>query len=388
MATQTSDINDFTAAEFNAYINDPRFNQTSQLSLNPSLGLPSPFQISYADFGYRGDDEQILLYFGPLMSSRFNSIAKDELAKKYRVRIIYPERPGIGKTDFAPAERLLSVWRQAIPALLNHLRVRHVTIACHSAGTLFGLDFALCHPQYLSPTHPYIVIAGPWVQPSHSGMKIWNLASHLPTSLVSQTDRLATFFFSTLAPLTGASAVLSGSVGQLFSQSERKAGRSGADVDFEERIRGQIGKKIFSESVRGLGQEVQVLLRNGVAKDGWGDWGDFDASAPRLVEAIENDRQVGSSADEVAPQNAENLPRSEGRTLRMDVFFAEKDNMIGDAGGKGSTWFESCWKDIDGVDFSSEVVRGSDHDSVWDLRWDVMERVLQNMANMRDSDRG
>jgi hypothetical protein len=64
----------------------------------------------------------------------------------------------------------------------------------------------------------------------------------------------------------------------------------------------------------------------------------------------------------------------------VDVFFAEKDIMIGDAGTKGNKWFEACWRDVDGVEFASETVKGSDHDHVWDLRWDVMERVFKIMT--------
>jgi hypothetical protein len=104
--------------EFTIYINDPRFNRTFQLPANPSRGRPKPFQVSYADFGFHSEDssgedgdEQVLLFFGPLVSSRLFNTAKDGLAKRYKVRILNAERPGIGKTDSVPAERLLEIWR-------------------------------------------------------------------------------------------------------------------------------------------------------------------------------------------------------------------------------------------------------------------------------------
>lgn len=189
-------------------------------------------------------------------------------------------------------------------------------------------------------------------------MLTWSVASSLPRSLVSQTDKMATFMISTMGPVLGVSAAMSASVLQLWSQ-PKTAGRDGPDVDFEERLRDRLVKHIFASNVRGLGQEVQVLLRNGVEKDGWSDWGDYDKLAPRLAEAIQG---LG------------------GARLKVDVFFAEKDNMIGDAGTKGPKWFEACWTGVDGVDFASETVKGSDHDRVWDLRWDVMERVFQTMT--------
>lgn len=109
----------FSPEEFDAYISDPRFNRIFELPADPSRGRPKPFQVSYADFGFHrednasddAEDEQVLLFFGPLVSSRLHNIAKDGLAKRYKVRIVSAERPGIGKTDSVPAEKLLEIWR-------------------------------------------------------------------------------------------------------------------------------------------------------------------------------------------------------------------------------------------------------------------------------------
>jgi pimeloyl-ACP methyl ester carboxylesterase len=260
---------------------------------------------------------------------------------------------------------------EAIPALLNHLGIKHVSIGCHSGGTVFGLDFAVHNPQFLHPSRPYIAIAGPWIHPSRSGMIIMSLASSLPRSLVAKADKMATFVNSTLGPVLGVSAAVSGSVMQLWPQT-KPSGCEGPDVDFEEGVRDRVAERVFEGNVRGLGQETQVLLRKGAAKAGWSDWGDFDVLAPRLAEAV---RSVGVGADADADASAGTRPR-----LKVDVFFAEKDTMIGDAGSKGPTWFEACWRDVDGVEFASETVKGADHDHVWDLRWGVMERVLKTMT--------
>jgi len=34
----------------------------------------------------------------------------DQLAKKYRVRIIHPDRPGVGGTDAVPLTERISLW--------------------------------------------------------------------------------------------------------------------------------------------------------------------------------------------------------------------------------------------------------------------------------------
>ncbi len=108
--------------EVNNYVNDPRFNRTFQLPADPSRGRPKALQISYADYGFhRSNDasndseENVLLFFGPLLSSRLHQIPKDELAKRYKIRIISIERPGIGKTDNVPAEQRIEVSRGKFP---------------------------------------------------------------------------------------------------------------------------------------------------------------------------------------------------------------------------------------------------------------------------------
>lgn len=117
----TTTAKTLSSEEFTAFINDPRLNRTFQLPADPSRGRPEPFQVSYADYGFHredagdhdggGEEEQVFLFFGPLLSSRFWNAAKKELAERYKVRIVNAERPGIGKTDSVPAERLLEVWR-------------------------------------------------------------------------------------------------------------------------------------------------------------------------------------------------------------------------------------------------------------------------------------
>lgn len=105
-------------ADFDAWINDPRFNRTFRLPADPAGGDGNKeINVSYADFGYHRDadtvedavedEEDVLLFFGPLMSSQFLSAAKDGMAKRHKVRVIHVARPGIGKSDAVPAEKRL-----------------------------------------------------------------------------------------------------------------------------------------------------------------------------------------------------------------------------------------------------------------------------------------
>ncbi len=104
------------------YVNDPRFSQTFELPANPASGRTSPFRVKYADYGYCRDEthpeeENVILFFGPLMASRLLHIAKDGLAKKHRIRIINPDRPGIGGTDAAGSNDAMAIWRGMLARL-------------------------------------------------------------------------------------------------------------------------------------------------------------------------------------------------------------------------------------------------------------------------------
>lgn len=95
-------------------INEPRFHYVFELPSESGGDSTPSFRVAYADYGYR--DENVtkqgstFLFFGPLMASRLINIAKDNLAKNHKVRIIELDRPGIGGTSPArPGERM-ALW--------------------------------------------------------------------------------------------------------------------------------------------------------------------------------------------------------------------------------------------------------------------------------------
>ena len=97
------------------FLEDPRFSRVFEFPADPARGRNTPFRVKYADYGYRNEEhpeqERVILFFTPLMGSRLVHVAKDELAKKRKIRIINPDRPGFGGTDSADAEHRLELWR-------------------------------------------------------------------------------------------------------------------------------------------------------------------------------------------------------------------------------------------------------------------------------------
>lgn len=103
-----------TEAQHTDNLNDPRFNMTFELPADLIVGCPNPFKVMYADYGYRNEDhpeeENVLLFYGPLLGSRLIHAAKDEMAKKHKIRILNLDRPGIGGTDAVDVKHRMSLW--------------------------------------------------------------------------------------------------------------------------------------------------------------------------------------------------------------------------------------------------------------------------------------
>ncbi|KAG6001173.1 hypothetical protein E4U21_004631 [Claviceps maximensis] len=356
-----------------AYVRDPRFTQTFEHSPphEPRSGpqaCPKPFRITYADYGYRNQAqpelEHVLLFFAPLLGSRMMYIALDDLAKRHRIRIINPDRPGFGGTTDADPGHRMPFWRGAIIALLHHLDIRHVSIGTHSGGTVYALDLLLHHPEILHPDRPYIGIGAPWIRPDQSGRRLMAITQSLPQALIEQTDKLASLICTVSVPITSTSVGLA----DVFCSFAGPPPPADPEVAFQEALRPRNMKFVYSGAVHGLSQDAVLLMRRGDSLPGWSDWGDYDELIPRLAEKL----------------------RSENKRLNVALFLGQTDFMIGDPGSKGPEWFKACWEaasqqENSPIRFSSKVVEGADHDTVWDLKWGMVQQVCQEIGCPRYS---
>ncbi|KAM3463298.1 hypothetical protein BB8028_0004g09610 [Beauveria bassiana] len=370
---------------------DSRYSREYHLPGGTIQGRSEPLKVTYADFGYRNvenpDEENVFLFFPPLLGSRWMHIAKDNLAKKHRVRIINVERPGYGGTDEVELKERLRVWQVVIPALLTHLNIKHVSVGCHSAGTVYALDFILHHPEFLHPERPYLAIAGPWILPTQSGVISMRIAQSLPAAVIGRSENLARFMRTAVNPALGAGA---SAVSSLFGVVARSIGVAAAaadsqpdsqpetDGEMEMRLRPTLLSRAYGENLQGLGADAVLMMHKVVGADGgdgdgdgvagWSNWGDYEAYVPRLVEAL----------------------RALGRKLTVDAFHAETDSMVGDYGDQGPTWFDACWaadRCGDGtIVYSASCVDDADHDLVWSIKFGVPEKVFSKISAAEKKD--
>ncbi|CAK7201651.1 hypothetical protein SEUCBS139899_004360, partial [Sporothrix eucalyptigena] len=267
-----------------------------------------------------------------MVGSRLVHVAKDEIAKKHKVRILNPDRPGFGGTDGMEVEQVMETWRETIVALLKHLRISHVSVGCHSGGTIFALDLLLHHPEVMDPNKKaFLAIGAPWILPSHTSSTMMAAVQSLPSGILKHTDKVARLINNHIGPTVGfcfwlGSAIVAKVTPKTSWERLTKADskesnpaemeREGAKL--EDDLWPKIIQRIYAEGVQGISSDALLFLQktkgtNAQSNSGWGDWGDYDALVPRLAETL----------------------RASGRRLPVEVFYAEDDALIGGGGTKG-----------------------------------------------------
>ena len=262
-----------------------------------------------------------------------------------------------------PNDRV-SMWLKIVPTLLQHLNIRHVSLAAHSGGTIYALSTLLYLRHLLHPTTPYIALCAPWVHPSHSGTPLMSLVHTLPAGLVNTFDTVERFVNTTISPMVGFSTGLSSG---LRTTARRKYPAKSADelgwIEHEEQLMPKILERIHRESVQGLSADALVLLKKTGRDDVWGAWRDVDAFVPMLAN-VEKD---------IASEN-------EASKLKIEVFYAEEDNMIGIAAGP--RWLDDCWRPEqrgDEIQYNSRFVDGTDHNNILNIEFGIMEHIFENI---------
>lgn len=102
--------------------------------------------LSYAEYGDSSGTP--LFYFHGWPSSRIQAAPLDALARKLRLRIISPDRPGIGRSDFHSGRRLLD-WPPVTQELAAALGVQRFHAMGVSGGGLYVLSLAHAMPERL-----------------------------------------------------------------------------------------------------------------------------------------------------------------------------------------------------------------------------------------------
>jgi pimeloyl-ACP methyl ester carboxylesterase len=75
-------------------------------------------------------------------------------------QIITVDSPGMGGSTPVPLDQRIEIWLEIVPALLKVLEVQHVSLMCHSAGTIYLLNTLYRCPEILDPKAPFVALIG------------------------------------------------------------------------------------------------------------------------------------------------------------------------------------------------------------------------------------
>src|SRR5882724_3594511 len=127
------------------------------------LRLATGRRLAYDEHG--AADGTPIFYFHGSPSTEWSLFASEAL-RKLKVRIIVPDRPGLGGSDFQPGRRI-SDWPADVIALADHLALARFAVVGYSGGGPYAAVCALKIPKRL--THVGIVSGtGPFNEPGLS----------------------------------------------------------------------------------------------------------------------------------------------------------------------------------------------------------------------------
>ncbi|KAI1816974.1 alpha/beta-hydrolase [Poronia punctata] len=116
--------------------------------------------------------------------TRYITAFYDELALALKLRLITPDRPGVG--DSEPYEGTVTPlsWPDDVYAICQTLRVTKFSILAHSAGAIYALATALRMPQHIRGR---IHLLAPWIPPSQ--MNVFGTAQASPPTNAIPTSQ-------------------------------------------------------------------------------------------------------------------------------------------------------------------------------------------------------
>lgn len=291
-----------------------------------------------------------------------------------------------------------------VPQLLAHLNIRHVSLASHSAGTIYLINTLLTYPQLLHPSNPYVCFFAPWVHPAHSKVMHMQAAELLPAPMIGKFSSVARFVNEKVMPLAGLSgSFVEGIKGSFMrpngqpapvslaptTNRSRETSISSRDGSYSlplddeatvQELRKLIMQYLFAESIDGVSADTQLVLKRPRSIP-WSSqsipWTDYNEVLPLVLRMInENRNQQDGSAE---------------RKWIVDAFHAETDDLVGD---KGREWFDDCWNvaklpipsednsqppSTSNFEFRTQIVKDSDHNYLMDPAFGASDLWLQRV---------
>ena len=168
------------------------------MNIDDSLTLPDGRRLAYAQYGDPAGTP--VMYFHGSPSSRLEpALIGGETWHALGLRIICPDRPGIGESTFQAGRRFID-WPAEVVALADHLRLPRFSVLANSGGAPYAAVCAAMIPQRLARV---VIVSGGWrmdLPEARAGMPLPN---RIFLGLVRYTPPLARLMLWAMARSAG-----------------------------------------------------------------------------------------------------------------------------------------------------------------------------------------
>ncbi|CAK7566284.1 MAG: hypothetical protein SEPTF4163_004223 [Sporothrix epigloea] len=208
-----------------AYLCSPRLSQKIR---HPQTGRI----ISFSEVG---DSEGSAVFCCVGMGlTRYIMAFYDELALTLKLRLITPDRPGVGDSEpYADGTATPLGWPDDVYAICQALKITKFSILAHSAGAIYALATALRMPQHIRGR---IHLLAPWIPPSQ--MSVFGSSAQTPlppTNAIPTSQRILRALPTTFLKAANSSfmSATSSSITSSLPKTPKKKRKSGANVPKE-----------------------------------------------------------------------------------------------------------------------------------------------------------
>ena len=159
------------------YLSSPRL---SQKVIDPQTGRV----ISFSEIG---DPVGSVVFCCVGMGlTRYITAFYDELAMTLKLRLITPDRPGVGASEsHTDGSDTPLGWPEDVRAICAHLKINKFSLLAHSAGAIYALATALRMPQHIRGR---IHLLAPWIPPSQMSV-VGTQQEPIPTKALPYSQR-------------------------------------------------------------------------------------------------------------------------------------------------------------------------------------------------------
>ncbi|KAH6971008.1 Alpha/Beta hydrolase protein [Ilyonectria robusta] len=164
--------------------------------------------------------------------TRYITAFYDELALTLKLRLITPDRPGVGDSEpYSDGTATPLSWPDDVYAICQALKITKFSILAHSAGAIYALATALRMPQHIRGR---IHLLAPWIPPSQ--MNVFGTSQTLPpTNAIPTSQRILRALPTPLLKaanssfMTATSSSITSSLPKNPRRSKRKSNVNGKD---------------------------------------------------------------------------------------------------------------------------------------------------------------